>query len=89
MDNNDAGRSFGSYQNDSFQSHWHLFTRYLDISGPPNGTGFDAYGNAGDGTAGVLTAPFPSTVYDTGFGTPRQSTETRPANVALLYCIKW
>ena len=87
--NNDAGRSFGSYQDDSFQGHWHLFTRYLDINGPPNGTGVDAYGNASDGNAGVLTSPYPSTVYDTGHGTPRQGDETRPANVALLYCIKW
>lgn len=88
----DTGRVLGSEQLDAFQGHWHL----LGKSGNPtyySGEGqLSTTSNYGapladpDGTATRATTPV---VDESGNGTPRIATETRPRNIALLACIKY
>lgn len=70
----DSGRVMGSSQADAFQSHTHTYTR-PDSSSTIYQAGSNRSGPTGP-TSGVATSA-------TG------STETRPYNVALLYCIKF
>jgi len=73
----DTGRVFGSNQADDFRSHRH--GSYINQSSPSNGP--MALGPAqNDNAARYAANQF--TLFDGG-------TETRPRNVALLYCIKW
>jgi microcystin-dependent protein len=72
--------TFGAKQADAFQGHRHTF-------------GFNR-GNNSAGSPGVLgTVATTTTVSDpTSDGTngdPRTATETRPRNIAMLYCIKF
>ncbi|MBX3610390.1 MAG: hypothetical protein KF871_10900 [Hydrogenophaga sp.] len=81
----DAGRVFGSSQLDAFQGHDHTITMY-------GGSGA-LYGFGGNATGGSpITDPAGSrigpTKTDGTNGAPRVSTETRPRNVALLWCVK-
>jgi microcystin-dependent protein len=70
----DTGRVFGSSQTDELKSHTHPYT--WTTGEAPAGT----YGVGGSGLTRV-----------TNFGTtsPTGGTETRPRNIALLYCIKF
>jgi microcystin-dependent protein len=80
----DANRSFGTYQADAFQGHRHslLANTFLINNASANwiqgGTP-----NVSNTTTGIGN---PST--DETNGTPRTADETRPKNIALLYCIK-
>lgn len=69
----DSGRTFGSAQADAFESHTHL---------APTGNGQGGSYEVGTSNQG----------YDYGAAAPPTqatgSTETRPRNIALLYCIK-
>ena len=70
----DSGRGIGSSQADDFKSHSH--TRSAT-------NGFGGGGAAFDVTRGSLDGgPFTATTSATG------GTETRPRNIALMYCIK-
>jgi len=70
----DSGRGIGSSQADDFKSHSH--TRSAT-------NGFGSGGAAFDVTRGSLDGgPFTATTSATG------GTETRPRNIALMYCIK-
>ena len=74
----DASRAFGSAQSDEFESHRHAWT----------GTTF-ASGEGGDGYITVGSDVTPPT--QSGAGSLMDltgSTETRPRNIAMLYCIK-
>ena len=75
----DAGRAFGSLQLDAYQAHTHQAESgnlYLGgASGPVN-----AFYQSG---VNILR------FQDMGTGNGRTATETRPRNVALLWCIKW
>jgi hypothetical protein len=75
----DAGRVLGASQTDAFQSHKHqgLRTSYLN-SGVPAG------GNDTMSSSGTVDG---NPVESNG-GVPRTGTETRPRNVAILYCVK-
>ena len=79
----DTGRALGSTQDDAFQGHYHKSNGYTNTTGsnviPFSGTG-------GDPTGIDRFAQTP--VSDGTNGTPRTSSETRPRNVALMYCIK-
>lgn len=73
-------KTFAAKEGDAFQGHRHQI-------------GF-AQGNNSAGTPGVLgtqttTVNTTNPVTDTTNGTPRTASETRPANIALLYCIKF
>lgn len=71
----DSGRSFGSSQLDEFKSHNHGVTPQSYLI-PRNITGTGrAYGSGAIDTAQTFTA-------DGG-------SETRPRNIALMYCIKY
>jgi len=81
----DAGRTFGSTQQDAFQGHYHgplspqtaMYGRYSGgATGIPSGTGATEPASTG------------SPVTDGTNGTPRTSTETRPVNVAVTFIIK-
>jgi microcystin-dependent protein len=73
----DPSRAFGSYQDDSFASHTHTVTAG-QASGTSSGCGNgEAFQRAGDSSCGT------STTSATG------STETRPKNYAMDYCIKY
>lgn len=75
----DAGRTFGSAQLDAYQAHTHQ-----------SGSGNLHLG----GASGPINAAYQSGVNilrleDMGTGNGRTATETRPRNVAMLWCIKW
>ena len=73
-------KTFAAKERDAFQGHIHS----QQPSAGLGGTGFNNGGGAiaynGTATGGPLS--------DGANGTPRTASETRPANIALLYCIK-
>lgn len=76
----DSGRTFGSSQTDAFQAHKHTYTtpqNYDDLVG-------------GSGSSARISSTGQTTGYaaDGANGTPRTASETRPRNIALMYCIK-
>ena len=79
----DTGRTLGSTQDDAFQGHYHKSNGYTNTAGsnviPRAGTGGDPNG---------IDSFAQTTVTDGTNGTPRTSSETRPRNVSLMYCIK-
>lgn len=77
----DGGRNFGSSQDDAFKAHYHISGVY-DASYPfaVYGTESVASGQRRGNQTGCDTSPITSTV---------GGTETRPRNIALLYCIKY
>ena len=77
----DTGRSLGSTQDDAFQGHRHTSLTVIAQTA-----------NAGAVAAGPSLQFRNDSVRDPKTdgtnGTPRTSSETRPRNVALMYCIK-
>jgi microcystin-dependent protein len=75
----DSGRVFGSSQSDELKAHRHSF----------NTNGGTAGGGGDNGIARVGGSPGSATFgYPPGGINETGGTETRPRNVALLYCIK-
>jgi microcystin-dependent protein len=73
----DSGRAFGSSQADELKSHEHELLGQLEAFSPVAGSGkFTLHGGGGSSA---------NTTYINNTG----GTETRPRNVALLYCIKF
>jgi microcystin-dependent protein len=74
-------KSFASKEQDAFQGHNH--TTNAGIAQPffNNGSG-PAFAYAVSGA--TVTTP----ITDGTNGTPRTASETRPVNIALLYCVK-
>ena len=70
----DTGRILGSSQSDEFKSHDHEIPEGSRGPGSPS-----LYASGDDYTSGVYT-------YSTS--NPTGGSETRPRNIALLYCIK-
>jgi len=84
-----AGASVGSFENDSFQGHYHTFLNYQWFSTGPNSELVGVTGTippANDGAAGSGVKE-PKT--DGTNGTPRTGDETRSFNGAINYCIKY
>jgi len=84
----EAGRAFGVYQDDAYKSHGHTFNDYYQSTGgvstayekiQSSSDNFRTYANGGGGDTGHTT---PNSVVANG------GTETRPKNIAMLYCIK-
>jgi len=78
-------KTFAAKEGDAFQGHWHqsVYATNNNI----NST-FDTRTSATAATTTDNNA-VRSPIADGTNGTPRTATETRPANIALLYCIKF
>lgn len=83
----DIARAFGSLQLDAFQGHWHaMFYNALATIGS-GGNSYIQQTVSGN-NASVVNDTVRAPISDGTNGTPRVTNETRPRNVALLYCIK-
>jgi len=77
-----SATTFGQKQQDAYQEHRH--------SQVPSSTGSGGSGVSGTGSSLVGNVTGTSVeVTGSGFGVPRVDSETRPVNIALLYCIKF
>jgi microcystin-dependent protein len=81
----DSGRAFASSQNDTFQGHHHQM--YASSTGAGGGSTDFRNNAASQAAQSNITAR--EAITDGTNGTPRTSTETRPRNLALMYCIKY
>ncbi len=80
------GNVIGSYQDDALQGHGHSG---IHLHGDPNAKWSDpCYGSLGSGRTYPDNYAVTHFVSD-GRGTPRTAGETRPRNIALMYCIKY
>ena len=77
-----TSESIGTAQKDQFQGHQHGYA-YQYVGGNNAQSGGGANGN-GYGTTGTTN----SISTDNTNGTPRYGSETRPVNLAMVYCIK-
>ena len=75
--------TLGTKQGDAFQGHYHNHT---SNARGPNGVADFASGGSGAWSGANITILEPKS--DGTNGTPRTASETRPANISLLYCIK-
>jgi microcystin-dependent protein len=75
-------KTFADKEGDAFQGHYHTIRQAANVAGAGTVSRF-ASGDFNDN--GLVTTP----VSDGANGTPRTASETRPANIALLYCIKF
>lgn len=79
-------RPASDLQGDAFQTHGHRLAEQAQSathSGPRNAPHHYASGEYGHAISDVT-----SVIEANGGGTPRTSAETRPKNVAVLFCIK-
>lgn len=77
-------KTFAAKEGDAFQGHKHAMSNNTSVW---RNTGGSVLSGAGFSSAFTLSVEDPTT--DTTNGTPRTASETRPANIALLYCIKF
>ena len=78
-----AAGAFGAKQEDAFQGHEHTFRYPKRLTAAPAGA-------TASGVDNTFTPENTTAIVDkAGFGTARVATETRPRNIALLYCIKF
>jgi microcystin-dependent protein len=77
--------TLGAKQSDAFQGHAHSTDAQRYTEGPNQYQASQDYGDGANHPAASVGAP---TAYLT-YGTPRTASETRPANIALLPCIKY
>jgi len=75
----DSGRALGSAQLDAFQGHKHSTDAY---------TGTTSRDGGSFSTSATSSASVGDPITDGANGTPRTAAETRPRNLAFLYCIK-
>ena len=75
--------TFGTFQDDAFQGHYH------QVSGGPYGSTQPSGGSDSSGGGAAFNNPTATTIITDGTnGTPRTANETRPASYALIYCMK-
>jgi len=78
-------KTFAAKEGDAFQGHRHAMQNNTDIWAV--GSGSYNFNNGSFNPSKNLAVLEPTT--DGTNGTPRTASETRPANIALLYCIKY
>jgi len=78
----DSARVLGSAQTDSFQGHWHKY-------GALGGSGGVSASNSSTSKSSQSSVVAFDATSDGINGTPRVSAETRPRNLAGLYCIAY
>jgi microcystin-dependent protein len=96
---NPFSATLGEYQNDSYQAHGHLSPGYYYYAGDGTASPWDqTHTNWIDGTGRVQDRTsgnasryraVSKSSYEDGAGVPRTGTETRPANAAVNYIIKY
>ena len=80
-----GSRVLGNVQDDAFQGHWHQYTgTTTDVAGGIGGI-IDGPNTQIGGGGSLILGP----ITDGSNGAPRTANETRPVNIALLYCIKY
>lgn len=77
-------KTFAATEGDAFQGHQHAVTQNARTSV----AGFEVLGGNG-AVLSNATIQVGNPTTDGANGTPRTASETRPANIALLYCIKF
>ncbi|NLO90692.1 MAG: phage tail protein [Elusimicrobia bacterium] len=80
----DSSRTLGSAQGDAFQGHTHS----TQVTNSPNPYDSRFSGGSTTGTLTDRTLDGAPQAYSS-YGTPRVAAETRPRNVALLFCVKY
>jgi microcystin-dependent protein len=75
-------KTFAAKEGDAFQGHAHQIN--ASASDSPTGNGGIIDGPVGSNSNAFVK----DAISDGTNGTPRTASETRPANIALLYCIK-
>ncbi len=83
-----TGRTLGSFQDDAFQGHAHQVSAQSNGPGGGNGTYMGTSGGRGAATLDDRVLGVVGTYVGNPFGTARVADETRPDNIALLYCQK-
>jgi microcystin-dependent protein len=79
-----ASGTFGEKQEDAFQAHEHTFRYPKKVTDGSNGADHTVTDSA------TYTSETTTAIQSkTGFGIARSASETRPKNIALLYCIKF
>lgn len=79
-----GSRVLGSVQSDAFQGHRHAMTNNTSLWQNFGGSALAGLGQSQANGNAAVTDPTTDTIN----GTPRTANETRPVNIALLYCIK-
>lgn len=84
----ESGRALGSEQDDRFQGHWHWRnnTQLPEHDMRDGSTGVYSFGLGCCHSMGLLQTG--DAVSDGAHGDPRVASETRPVNVALIYCMR-
>lgn len=94
IDPDSATRAPGSEQMDAFQGHWHSpasrMEHYSEVGVSIEGflANHNTIGPASAGAPTSASAWIREPSADGTNGDPRTSTETRPRNVALIYCMR-
>lgn len=83
-------RALGSVQTDAFQGHWMGITHSLHTAGSTNNIGFTPYpADRLEATETRKLLAWANEFKNDGVnGEPRTSSETRPVNVGLIYCVR-
>ena len=81
----DAGRALGSGQLDAFQGHYH--NNPIWQNGTGGGVGEFVGNNGTAGITGIRLRTYEAAT-DGANGAPRTAAETRPRNLAVMWCIK-
>jgi microcystin-dependent protein len=77
-------KTFATKEGDAFQGHQHAVTHNAQVAIESN---VFQGGNGANLVPATIQIGNPTT--DGANGTPRTASETRPANIALLYCVKF